>query len=133
MTRASVFRLILLGAATFLAGTACVFGHRRPARANVPLVACRGDTAVYAAGDTGVTPARPTLPLEPPLNLTAPRITAEGIVETDGTVRHTRVVVSGGAAADSQLVSVIRRATFHPAVRAGCMVRFAMPVTVTAF
>jgi hypothetical protein len=127
MTRISSF---LLAGVTLLAGSACL-SHRRARAPVVPLVACRGDTAVYTAADTGVTPARPTLPLEPPLNLTAPRITAEGIVETDGTVRQTRVVVSGGAAADSQLVTVLRHATFRPAVRRGCMVRFALPVTIT--
>jgi hypothetical protein len=130
MTRVSSF---LLAGVTLLAGSACVF-HRRPAaRAAVVLVPCRGDTAVYTASDTGITPARPKLPLEPPLDLATSRITAEGIVETDGTVRRTRVVVSGGAAADSQLVTVMRQASYRPAVRGGCYVRFAMPVTVTAF
>lgn len=131
MTRTTWTRSFLLAGATLLAGAACA--HHRPARVNVVLVPCRGDTTVYTASDTGITPARPKLPLEPPLNLATSRITAEGIVETDGTVRQTRVVVSGGAAADSQLVTVLRQASFRPAVRGGCYVRFAMPVTVTAF
>src|SRR2546426_647508 len=53
--------------------------------------------------------------------------------EPAGAARQSRVVVSGGAAADSQLVAALRQTSFRPAVRHGCAVRFALPVTVSVF
>jgi len=111
----------------------CLFGRHRAAREGPPPAPCVGDTTVYTAADSGVSPARPKLPIAPPLDLAAGRLTVEGIVEPDGAVRHWRVVVSGGAAADSQLAATLRQTSFRPAVRHGCAVRFALPVTVSVF
>ena len=113
----------------------CLFGRHRAAREGPPPPPCAGDTAVYTAADSGVSPARPKLPIAPPpsQDLAASRLTVEGIVEPDGTVRHSRVLVSGGAAADSQLAAALRQTSFRPAVRHGCAVRFALPVTVSVF
>ena len=121
-------------AAAFLLGAAgCLFGRHRVAPAGPPPPPCAGDTAVYTAADSAVSPPRPMLPITPPQDFAASRVTVEGIVEPDGVVRHSRVVVSGGAAADSQLVAALRHTQFLPAVRGGCAVRFALPVTISVF
>jgi TonB family protein len=119
--------LALLGAA------GCLFGRHRAVREGPPPPPCTGDTAVYTAADSTVSPARPRLPITPPPDFAARRVTVEGIVEPDGAVRHTRVVVSGGAAADAQVVAALRQTPFLPAVRRGCAVRFALPVTISEF
>ena len=122
-----------VAAAALFAVTGCLFGRHRAAREGLPPPPCVGDTAVYTAADSSVSPPRPKLPIAPPQEFTASRMTVEGIVEPDGAVRHSRVVVSGGAAADSQLVAALRQTSFRPALRHGCAVRFALPVTVSVF
>jgi len=122
--------LLLLG---LLGAAGCVFGRHRVVREGPPPAPCAGDTAVYTAADSEVTPPRPTLPITPPQDFAASRVTVEGIVEPDGTVRHARVLVSGGARADSQLLAALRQTQFLAAVRRGCTVRFALSVTISEF
>jgi TonB family protein len=119
--------LALLGAA------GCLFGRHRAVREGPPPPPCAGDTAVYTVTDSTVSPPRPKLPITPPQDFAASRVTVEGIVEPDGAVRQARVVVSGGATADSQLLAALRQTQFLPAVRHGCAVRFALPVTISVF
>ncbi len=120
-------------AAALLLSSGCLFGHHGAPSEGLPPPPCAGDTTVYTAADSGVTSPRPKMPIAPPLELATGHLTVEGIVEPDGTVRHSRVVVSGGAAADSQLAATLRQTSFHPAVRHGCAVRFALPITVSVF
>jgi hypothetical protein len=121
-------------AAVLLLGVAgCLFGRHHAVREGPPPPPCVGDTAVYTVADSEVSPPRPKLPITPPQDFAARRVTVEGIVEPDGTVRHGRVVVSGGATADSQLLAALRQTPFLPAVRRGCAVRFALPVTISEF
>jgi|SRR5205807_4596727 len=119
-------------ALSLLVATACFHGHR-PARAIAALQPCAGDTTIYSAGDSAVTPARPKLSLSPPAGMSSTRMTVEGIIEASGNVSRARVVASGGAAADSELVLALRHTAFTPAVRQGCTVRFSLPVTVSVF
>jgi hypothetical protein len=123
----------IVAAALLLGAAGCLFGRHRAAPEGPPPPPCAGDTAVYTAADSAVSPARPKLPITPPQDFAASRVTVEGIVESDGAVRHSRVIVSGGAAADSQLVAALRHTQFLPAVRRGCAVRFALPVTISVF
>jgi len=123
----------IVAAALLLGAAGCLFGRHRVAPAGPPPPPCAGDTIVYTAADSAVSPPRPTQPIAPPQDFAASRVTVEGIVEPDGVVRHSRVVVSGGAAADSQLVAALRQTHFLPAVRGGCAVRFALPVTISVF
>lgn len=122
--------LLVLG---LLGAAGCLLGRHRVVREGPPPPPCVGDTAVYTAADSEVSPPRPKLPITPPQDFAAKRVTVEGIVEPDGAVRHARVVVSGGAPADSQLLAVLRQTQFLPAVRRGCAVRFALPVTISVF
>ncbi len=122
-----------VAAAFLLALTGCLFGRHGAPRESLPPPPCVGDTTVYTAADSGVSPPSPKVPIAPPLDLAARHLTVEGIVEPDGTVRQSRVVVSGGAAADSQLAAALRQTSFRPAVRHGCAVRFTLPVTVSVF
>ncbi len=123
----------VLAAAALLLSTGCLVGRHGAPPEGLPPPPCAGDTTVYTAADSGVSPPRPKAPIAPPLELAASHLTVEGIVEPDGTVRHSRVVVSGGAAADSQLAAAVRQTGFRPAVRHGCAVRFALQVTVSVF